>query len=65
MKASAIRELRSDELQGKLDDLYKQLFGLRSQAMTEKVENNRAVTNVKRDIARLKTIMREIELKGQ
>lgn len=65
MKASAIRELRSDELQDKLDEQYKKLFSLRSQAMTEKVENTRAIINVKRDIARYKTIMRENELKGQ
>ena len=65
MKASAIRELRTDELEGKLEDLYKQVFALRSQAMTEKVENTKALTNVKRDIARFKTIIRENELKGQ
>ncbi len=45
--------------------LQKQLFNLRSQAMTEKVENVRGIKNLKRDIARVKTIIRENELKGQ
>ncbi|HPD45701.1 MAG TPA: 50S ribosomal protein L29 [Anaerohalosphaeraceae bacterium] len=65
MKASEVRELRPDELNEKLDDLQKQLFALRAQAVTEKLENTNAVKNIKRDIARVKTIMRERELKGQ
>lgn len=65
MNASQIRELRPDELGEKLDDLQKQLFSLRAQAVTEKLENTNAVKNVKRDIARVKTIMRERELKGR
>lgn len=65
MKASEIRELRADELLAKLGDLKKQLFGLRSQAVTEKLENSHAVGNIKRDIARVKTIINERELKGQ
>jgi large subunit ribosomal protein L29 len=65
MKATEIRELRAEELYDKLEELEKQLFGLRSQAVTEKLENVMAIKNVKRDIARVKTIMREIELKGK
>lgn len=65
MKATEIRELRAEELYDKLEELEKHLFSLRSQAVTEKLENIMAVKNVKRDIARVKTIMREIELKGK
>ena len=65
MKATEIRELRAEELYDRLEDLEKQLFGLRSQAVTEKLENVMAVKNVRRNIARVKTIMREKELKGQ
>lgn len=65
MKVSAIREMRSDELQEKLASLQKSLFSMRSQAMTEKVENVRAIKNIKNDIARVKTIIRENELKSQ
>jgi large subunit ribosomal protein L29 len=65
MKASDIRDMRSDELGDKLDDLQKQLFSLRTQAVTEKMENVNAVKNVRRDIARVKTIIREKELEGR
>ncbi len=65
MKASEIREMRADELRDKLEDIQKQLFALRGQAVTEKMENSHAIRNVRRDIARIKTIMRENELKGR
>jgi len=63
MKVSQIRELRSEELEDKLADTKKQLFSIRSQSVTEKLENTNAIKNVKRDIARIKTIIRENELK--
>ena len=59
MKAQHYREMSLDELEGKLDVLERHLFDLRSQAVTEKLENSRAVINVRRDIARVKTIMRQ------
>ncbi len=59
MKAQHYREMSFDELEGKLEELERNLFDLRSQAVTEKLENSRAISNVKRDIARLKTVMRE------
>jgi large subunit ribosomal protein L29 len=65
MKASEIRELRDDELRDKLDDIQKQLFSLRSQAVTENLENHHAITNVRRDVARIKTIMKERHLSGR
>ena len=65
MKASELRELRSDEIADKLDDLEKHYFALRGQAVTENLENRHAVRNAKRDIARVKTIMRENQLKGR
>jgi large subunit ribosomal protein L29 len=48
-----------DELEGKLEELERHLFDLRSQAVTEKLENSRAVVNARREIARIKTIMRQ------
>ncbi|MBN1788679.1 MAG: 50S ribosomal protein L29 [Sedimentisphaerales bacterium] len=65
MKASKIREMRPDEWQKDLEDLEKELFDLRTKAVTEKLENNHLVRNIKRDIARLKTIIRESQLKAQ
>jgi large subunit ribosomal protein L29 len=59
MKAQEYREMSPDELEGKLQELQRHLFDLRSQAVTEKLENSKAVANVKRDIARLKTIIRQ------
>ena len=59
MKARQYREMSPDELDGRLEELEKHLFDLRSQAVTEKLENSRAIINTRRDIARVKTIMRE------
>lgn len=63
MKASQLRELRKDELANKLEETEKKLFDLRAQGVTEKLENTCAKMNVKREIARIKTIMRENEIK--
>ena len=54
--------MSGDELEGKLEELERHLFDLRSQAVTEKLENSKAVINVRRDIARVKTIMRQASL---
>ncbi len=62
MKAAEIRELRDDEIRDKLDDVQMQLFSLRTQAVTENLENRHAINNVKRDVARIKTIMKERQL---
>ncbi len=59
MKAQHYREMGPDELQGKLQELERHLFDLRSQAVTEKLENSRAVVNARREIARVKTILRQ------
>jgi large subunit ribosomal protein L29 len=59
MKAQQYREMGQDELRDRLDELQKHLFDLRSQAVTEKLENSKALINVRRDIARIKTILRE------
>jgi len=62
MKAHEIRAMASDELMQELDDAYEELFNLRFQFSTGQLENFNRLTEVKRDIARLKTIMREREL---
>jgi len=59
MKAQQYREMSPDELDSKLEELERHLFDLRSQAVTEKLENSRAIINTRRDIARVKTIVRE------
>lgn len=65
MKASKIREMRPDEWQSELESLEKQLFDVRTRAVTEKLENNHMLKNIKKDIARLKTVIRESQLKGE
>jgi len=59
MKAQHYREMSQDELESKLEELERHMFDLRSQSVTEKLENSKAVINVRRDIARVKTIMRQ------
>ena len=59
MKVQHYREMSADELASRLEELQRHLFDLRTQAVTEKLENSKAVKNVKRDIARIKTIMQQ------
>jgi large subunit ribosomal protein L29 len=59
MKAQQYRDMSQDELENRLEELQRHLFDLRSQAVTEKLENSKALVNVRRDIARIKTIIGE------
>ena len=65
MKATEIREMNPDELEGRLEELERQVFDLRSQAVTENLENNHTIRNMRYDIARIKTIIRERQVKDQ
>ena len=62
MKVSEIRELAPGEMQSKVDDLREALFNLRFQHGTGQLENSQKLKQTKRDIARLKTVIREVEL---
>ena len=62
MKASEIRSLSVEELEKKLADLKKDLFNLRLQHATNQLENPGRIAEVKKDIARVKTIIRELQL---
>ena len=59
MKAKEIRNLSVEELTKKLEDLKKDLFMLRMQHATNQLENPMQIAAVKKDIARVKTIIRE------
>lgn len=61
MKAEEIRAMSGDELQKKLTDLKAELFNLRFQLATGQLDNPARVRSVRRDIARVKTIMHERE----
>ena len=62
MKASEIRKLSAEELAAKLGDLKKDLFNLRLQLATNQLENTNKITEAKRDIARVNTVIREKQL---
>jgi large subunit ribosomal protein L29 len=59
MKAKQYREMSTDELESRLEELQRHIFDLRTQAVTEKLENSKAIINTRRDIARIKTIIHE------
>lgn len=63
MKASELRELSAQELQAKLKDLKAELFNLRFQHAINQLENPMRIKAVKKDIARVQTILRQNELK--
>lgn len=64
MKPSEIREKSNAELNEELDALKVELFRLRFQHATNQLENPLKLRTVKRDVARVRTILRERELKG-
>ena len=59
MKASEIRDMTAQELENKLVDLKKELFALRFHHTVNQLDNPARLKAVKKDIARIKTIMRE------
>ena len=63
MKANEIRNLSVEELDKKLADLKKDLFMLRMQHATNHLDNPIKISNVRRDIARVKTVLHEKQLK--
>ena len=64
MKASEIRKLSAAELDAKLLELKDELFKLRFQQAVNQLENPMRISAVKKDIARIKTVQRDIELHG-
>ena len=61
MKAKELKNLSNEELAKKLDELKKDLFMLRMQHATNQLDNPMRLNAVKKDIARIKTIIREKE----
>jgi large subunit ribosomal protein L29 len=59
MKASELRAKNPDELQKELEGLLKAQFGLRMQVATQQLSNTSQMKKVRRDIARVRTLMRE------
>ncbi len=65
LKIKEIREKQNDALTHELADRQKHLFDLRSQAVTEKLEDPSQLRKTKKEIARIKTILRQRQLEEQ
>ena len=65
MKKTDLQSLTNNELNSKLAELKSELFNLRFSLATGNLANNSQIKNVKREIARVKTIIRERELKAE
>jgi large subunit ribosomal protein L29 len=64
MKANDARAMSAEELRGKLEEYKKDLFMLRMQHATNQLDNPMKIHEVKRSIARVKTVIREQELQN-
>jgi large subunit ribosomal protein L29 len=64
MSVQELRSLTNADLANKLDDAYQEMFNLRFQTATGKLTNTARVRVVRKEIARMKTLLRERELKG-
>ena len=64
MKVNEMRDKSQEELQRELNELKSELFKLRFQLVTNQLENPMKLKDVKKSIARVKTILREREIKG-
>jgi len=62
LKVIEIRTLNTDELKKRLDESYRELFNLRFRLATKQLSNYHEIRNVRKKIAKIKTVMREREL---
>ncbi len=62
MNAKELSSMPTPELQGKLDDAYKELFNLRFQRAQGQLSDSNSIKRVRHDIARIKTVIRQREL---
>ncbi|MHB1294509.1 MAG: 50S ribosomal protein L29 [Anaerolineae bacterium] len=65
MKAQEMRGLSKAELAQKVDEMYQELFNLRFQLATRQLADTGRVKQVRREIARAKTMLRELELRAE
>jgi len=65
MRASELRGLTTEELRAKEEELRGELFNLRFQLAARQIESPMRIRTVRKDIARVKTIMRQRELEGR
>ncbi|HEU4556979.1 MAG TPA: 50S ribosomal protein L29 [Longimicrobium sp.] len=64
MKPTEIREMTDGEIQDRIEQLQEERFRLRFRSATQQLENPMLLRNIRRDISRLKTVLRERENQG-
>jgi large subunit ribosomal protein L29 len=64
MQAHEIRNLSESEIRTRLDEIHEELFNLRFQFAIGQARDSNQMSALKKDIARLKTVLRELELAG-
>jgi large subunit ribosomal protein L29 len=62
MQAQEVRKMKTEQIEERLGEASKELFGLRRDKASGRLEDHNRIRAVRRDIARLKTILREREL---
>jgi len=62
MKAKELRELSKEELREKVNELSRELFNLRFQKATQQLANTAIISKTKRDLARVRTVLVELEV---
>ena len=65
MKAEDIRDMTDDDIRGRIEELKEEQFRLRFRSATMQLENPQLTKTIRRDVARLKTILHERELAEQ
>ena len=65
LKVSEIRDLGHEEIERKLEETKEELFNLRFQNATGQLDNYKRIRELKRDVARIKTVLREHELNSE
>lgn len=62
LKVSELRELGKEEVERRLEETKEELFNLRFQNATGQLDNYKRISDLKRDVARIKTLLREQEI---
>ncbi|MBE9507958.1 MAG: 50S ribosomal protein L29 [Chloroflexi bacterium] len=65
MQAYEVRTWTTEELQGRLEDAYREIYALRHEKASGRLEDHNRIKTAKRDIARIRTILRERELSAE
>lgn len=61
MKAADVRDLSTDEIKARISEAQEELFRLRFRSATQQIENPALIKSLRRDVARMRTILRERE----